>query len=120
MTDPIVLEITDAEENALTATPDRYLAANADCHLGREIEGVEMAGFKAFFAGPASAILAEQLEPEAFESGQLLAHRLCYAQGVKAGLLDEAEDPDNPYPQFSAAWEAWADGYNDETAGALG
>jgi hypothetical protein len=49
----------------------------------------------------------------------------CYGQGVKASLLAEAEtdvesnapsvEPQNPYPQFHPAWEAWATGCNEET-----
>lgn len=106
--------------DALTETPKRYLAAAEDGHLGRMIEGDERLGFEAFFSGRSGAFAAGAVKRQ---NGWVLAHRLCYGQGVRAGIrADAGEVPevDNPYPQFSPAWEAWADGFEDEMAGALG
>lgn len=110
--------------DALTTTPATYLKAAEDGHLGRMIEGEEMAGLKEFFEGsgrPSNGL-------REWQCGWDRAWAVCYAQGAIAGTKDamamQVDDLSygdaNPYPQFSAAWEAWAEGYDDYAAGGLG
>lgn len=99
----------------------------------------ERAGFDAFRAGAtANPCPADLSPPERAEwrRGWWTAWARCYAQGALAsrGHGDDVErggtgrhlwpggqppedwdaPPANPNPQFSAAWEAWATGYNEE------
>lgn len=41
----------------------------------------------------------------------------CFAEGVKASILDglAGREGESPYSQFSAQWEAWAEGYDSES-----
>lgn len=43
--------------------------------------------------------------------GWFTGHRRCYGMGVKASMQRAIS---NPYLEFSPAWEAWGEGYNDE------
>lgn len=55
--------------------------------------------------------------PDARSSrGWWLGFARCYGQGVKDSVGDAARgdgvQTENPYPQFSPPWEAWAEGYD--------
>lgn len=71
----------------------------------------EQAGWDAFWQ---SRPLAEWPQSAA-QRGWWMAHRFCYAEGYHAGAIAGDEDT-APYEQFSAAWEAWCDGFNDAPA----
>lgn len=77
----------------------------------------EKAGFAAF-VGNLALSFADKFAPElrdGWRRGWWFAHARCYGQGVKAALLHVSDDdPENPYPQFSTAGEAWSSGH-DET-----
>lgn len=112
--------------DALTTTPARYLKAAADGHLGRVIGGSELTGFRQFFEQNPALPKAKAGTETARQRrlGYSRARAVCYAQGALAAAhytMDHSTPRDsNPYPQFSPAWEAWAEGYDDHAAGALG
>jgi hypothetical protein len=109
--------------DALTTTPATYLKASEDGHLGRMIEGSEEASFRSFFAGDGRAFDDSGVfeAPSRDDDGWYRARAVCYAQGAIAAEKITRTDHgiDNPYPQFSHAWEAWAEGHDDQMAGAL-
>lgn len=68
-------------------------------------------GFRAFSEGfPLNCV------PAPWVGGWWRAWSLAYAMGVKASILDGLEDREgvSPFPQFSGAWEAWAEGYDSQ------
>jgi hypothetical protein len=88
-----------------------------------DLTSEHLAGFEMFRAGLASFDVRVSGDPDAHLGWSIMWTR--YGQGVKASLLAEAEtdvesnapsvEPQNPYPQFHPAWEAWATGCNEET-----
>jgi len=89
----------------LTASDDEL--ATLEEHSGHDWSADERAGARLFHAGAPFSVA--ELYGSDGEHGWHVAHRRCYALGV----LDAAADRDGRYPQFSAAWEAWGDGWND-------
>lgn len=76
----------------------------------------EAEGFALFWR---SGRLAQHLTSD-LQRGWWFAHRRVYGQGVAEWVARDADphpgkdtEPVNPYTQFSPAWEAWADGYEE-------
>lgn len=71
----------------------------------------EREGFNTFAEGSNAP-----LSPPGAVRGWYVGHARCYGMGVKAAILTcPGDEADNPFPRFSAAGEAWAQGH-DETA----
>ena len=84
-----------------------FFAANPD-HTPMEAEGFR--DFQLF------AMLSRSANLE-WQRGWWLAWARCYGQGVKVASHnrhDAVPIIDNPYPQFSPPWEAWASGFDAE------
>lgn len=79
----------------------------------------EAKGFRAFWGGWSLGAMKGDAE----RRGWWRAWARAYGAGVKASARwatlppgperDALEIP--PYPEFSGAWEAWGDGYNEES-----
>lgn len=104
---------------ALDSTPARFLLiAEGTGFLGRTPGKFEAAGFRSHFAQRVDRPGLDAVEEEDWRRGHQLARQVTFAQGALASFTD-SDETENPYPQFSAAWETWADGYNAEAFKAL-
>jgi hypothetical protein len=105
----------EAHEAFAKLTTDRWLE-NQDLTnlIGHELSDDERSGFLQFFEGY-GRLPEGTLSPD-YRAGRVYAERLCYAQGALSShfYANGVGDGESPYAQFSAAWEVWADGYNDE------
>lgn len=80
-----------------------------------EIDGFEaFRASRALFDNPhdASSGLAAE-----WSRGWWRGYALAFAEGVLASA--DGDEAESPYPQFSSAWEAWADGHNAHGAGRI-
>jgi hypothetical protein len=82
-----------------------------------DITGMVAEGLQDFALG-ASARASSNPE---WTRGWWIGWARCYGQGVKASALavfaevgEEVDVVENPYPQFSGPWEAWASGFEAE------
>lgn len=86
-----------------------------------ELDPHERAGWDAFannvptFGAPVPAAFSEP-----WRRGWWMHWARRYAEGYLAaavyGMTEEHDDDENPHPQFSGAWEAWAAGFEDRSA----
>lgn len=85
--------------------------------LGRdELGPAGSRGLAAFWGGaPAYKPPADLkgLDVDQWRAGWWSEWARCYAEGREAHASPGDTDGDSPYPQFSGAWEAWAEGWNE-------
>lgn len=104
---------------AIDTFPAKFLGIHEGTEfLGREIDAAERAGFETFFRPLREGAPEDVMGPD-FRRGRRLAYAASFAQGALISSKYMGAEIANPYPQFSSAWEAWADGYNAEGHKAL-
>lgn len=69
----------------------------------------ERAGFDAFAAGRPF----DHVAGAPWRRGWHKGWARCYGKGVMAFVMFSGDTVENPFPQFSGAWEAWAQGFED-------